>query len=300
MSPPKGMDRRFPNDNSEPMHGKGSSKAALRKGPETLIPSQTEMEGVYALWDSLDRFPAEKTDEALVHLAKGLRKLLKADNVKWHAAVRVLPAKRDPLSGWRLRAHYDLVPHPPAYQKLTATIYKGRDRLDPGFLIGLATLAVIAGSGKFRLHRMRDGFIPFAEFRKSEHYRLHYTELGIGDRMWLSFPLNKDTESVFLIDRGPSAPRFSEKEAFLAETCIRGIRGFHRQLFLSRGLLIGETPLSPVSRRIVGKLLTGMSEKEIALSVGQSVSTTHNYIKSIYSQFGVNSRAALMAVWLGA
>jgi len=272
---------------------------SVRSGPTSAL-SHRDMEHVHTLWETLDRFPPEKTDEALVHLATGLKKLLKADNVKWHAAVRVLPAKRDPFSGWRMRAYYDLVPHPPEYQKLTAAIYKGRDHLSPDFLIGLATPAVIAGSGKFRIHRMRDGFIPYQEFRKSEHYRLHYTELDIADRMWISFPLNKDTESVFLIDRGSAAPLFTKRDALLAEHIIRGIRRFHRQLFLSRGLLIGETPLSPVVRKVMEKLLTGASEKEIALALDQGPGTTHKYITTIYERFNVRSRAALMALWLGA
>jgi DNA-binding CsgD family transcriptional regulator len=55
-----------------------------------------------------------------------------------------------------------------------------------------------------------------------------------------------------------------------------------------------------MGRRIVGKLLTGLSEKEIAASLNQSVSTTHKHITTIYARFGVNGRAALMALWLGA
>lgn len=258
------------------------------------------METVHDLWEKLDQFPAGRTDDALVFLAQSLRKIFRADNIKWHAAVRVLPGKKDLFSGWRVRAHYDLVPHSAAYQKFTAAFYKGRESFDPDFLVGLATTAVIAGSGKFRVHRMRDGFIPYAEFRRSEHYHLHYTALGIEDRMWLSFPLNKDTESVFLIDRGFSAPHFSKRDAVLAGHIVRGIRGFHRQLFLSHGLLIGETQLSPVSRRIVGKLLTGLSEKEIAQALRQDVRTTHKYITTIYERFGVKGRAGLMALWLGA
>ncbi len=285
-------------DAEQPAAGRKGTKPA-RPGRAPAL-SHRDMEHVHTLWEALDRFPAEKNDQALVYLAMALKKLLKADNVKWHAVVRVLPARRDPFSGWRMRAYYDLVPHPPAYQELTAAVYKGRDHLDPDFLIGLATPAVIAGSGKFRVHRMRDGFIPFSKFRKSEHFRLHYTELGIEDRMWLSFPLNKDTESVFLIDRGTSTPHFTKKDALLAGHIVRGIRRFHRQLFLSRGLLIGETPLSPVARKIVEKLLTGASEKEIAISMDQGVRTTHKYITTIYERFGVKSRAALMALWLGA
>jgi len=257
---------------------------------------------VYRIWDELDRFPAAQQDSALNRLALQLKKVLGADNVKWLAAVRVLQgrkARKDPLQGWRLRASYSLVPDPAKYQKLVAWIYQQNAKPDPDFQIGLASQALIAAAGTFQVHRMRDGWIPFREFRKSEHFRVHYTELGITDRIWISFPLNADTESIFLIDRSRSAPSFSKREALLAGTILRGIRGFHRRLFLSHGVHIGEKPLSPVFQRIVQRMLTGMSEKEIALSMNQSVSTTHKYIRTIYQRFGVNGRAALMSLWLG-
>lgn len=264
--------------------------------------AREERIAVDTLLDELDAFPAEKTDEALVYLARGMKKLLRADNVKWLAAVRVsrgAVARLDPLLGWRLRASYDLVPDPPEYQKLIAWWFQRGNEIEPNFQIGMATHASIAGAGKFRVNRLRDGWIPYAAFRKTEHYRLHYTELGITDRMWISFPLNADTESILLADRTTTTPHFSMRDANLAGEISRGIRGFHRRLFLSRGLHIGKTSLSPVTRRILQKLLTGLSEKEIALCLGQSVSTTHKYISTIYERFGVNGRAALMALWLG-
>ncbi|MGH8048276.1 MAG: LuxR C-terminal-related transcriptional regulator [Chthoniobacterales bacterium] len=260
------------------------------------------MEKVYELWDELDRFPAGETDAALRHLALRLKELLRADNVKWMAAVRVLQgaqAKKDPLFGWRLRASYDLVPDPEHYTRLIAPMYHRNNRLDPSFLIGLATHAIVAGAGKFRVHRMRDGWIPFREFSRSEHYRLHYTELGITDRMWISFPLNANVESVFLIDTTHRSRRFDKKDALLVGTILRGMRGIHRRLVLNHGLLIAETPLSPVFQRIVQKLLSGLSEKEIAAAMHQNDATIHKYVSQIYRRFGVNSRAALMALWLG-
>jgi DNA-binding NarL/FixJ family response regulator len=84
----------------------------------------------------------------------------------------------------------------------------------------------------------------------------------------------------------------------LAATILRGIRGFHRRLFMERALLIGDKPLNPVTRRVLQKLLTGISEKEIAESLGQTVPTTHKYVKTIYERFGVNARAALMSLCL--
>jgi DNA-binding CsgD family transcriptional regulator len=263
--------------------------------------SLREMDEVYRLWDDLHAFPAGNTDEALAHLATGMAKLFRADNVRWLAAVRVFKgahARRDGLLGWRARAIYSLIPDPPSYDELIAWWFQRHNKIDPDFQIGLATHANIAGAGTFRVHQLRDGWIPFDEFSRSDHYRLHYTELGITDRVWVTFPLNDDAESLFLLDRN-RAPHFSKKDIATATTLLRGIRGFHRQLLLSKGLTIADAPLSPTARRIVSKLLTGMSEKEIAASMGQSVNTTHKYIKAIYGQFGVQSRAALMSLWLG-
>lgn len=284
-----------------------SKASALRKGrpviPKVLpsVKSGATMEVVYGLWDELDQFPADASDQALAHLAQSLRILLRADNVKWIGAVRVLPgslAKRDILKGWRLQGSYDLVPDPEEYRKLLQCMFQ-KNPPGPDFQIGLATHAIIANMGTFQVHRMRDGWIPFREFSRSEHYQVHYTSLGITARMWISFPLNANAESIFLLDRWGAQPHFSKHNATLAGTILRGIRGFHRRLFLDRGLFIGEKPLSPTFRRIVQKLLTGLSEKEIALSMNQGPTTTHKYVKTIYERFGVHGRAELMALWLG-
>ncbi len=269
--------------------------------PDSIPPSLRD--SVYNLKDEVEAFPAEKADEALAHLAKGIAKLLDADNVQWLAAVRVhrgVDVKKDPLLGWRLRASYHLVPDPEEYQKLIAWWFQRNNEIEPDFHIGLATHANIAGAGKFRVFRMRDGWIPFARFRKTEHFRLHYTELGITDRMWVSLPLNVDTESILLIDRKSPKSNFTKRDAALAGDISRGLRSFQRLLFITRGLHIGETPLSPTSRRVLKKLLTGMTEKQIALALDQPTSTTHKYVQSIYERFGVNGRASLMALCLGA
>jgi DNA-binding CsgD family transcriptional regulator len=260
------------------------------------------MEAIYLLWEQMDRFPAGETDRALLHLARNLKKLLNASNVKWMAAVRIIrgaKAKKDALLGWRMRGRYSLIPISEKYQKLIESMFQ-RDKVDSISRVGITSNVLMQGAGKIQVHRLRDGWVPFREFERSEHFRIHYTDLGITDRIWVSIPLNADTESIFLIDRSRNEPRFTKREAFLAAAVLRGISGFHRRLFLSRGLLIGDKSLSPVFQRIVQKLLTGMSEREIAVAMDQSISTTHKYIQTIYQRFGVNGRAALMSIWLGA
>jgi len=53
--------------------------------------------------------------------------------------------------------------------------------------------------------------------------------------------------------------------------------------------------LSPAQKRVFDRLLTGLSEKEIAVVMGISHHTVHNHVREIYSRLGVKSRAELMA-----
>ncbi len=52
-------------------------------------------------------------------------------------------------------------------------------------------------------------------------------------------------------------------------------------------------------REVLGGLLGGLSEKQIAAARHQSPHTTHEYVTNIYRKFGISNRAALMSIWLG-
>ena len=81
---------------------------------------------------------------------------------------------------------------------------------------------------------------------------------------------------------------------FEEEDCeaIDVFRSEHETLFAPAT----STPqLSPRERETLDLLLTGQSEKLIAASMGLSVHTTHDHVKSVYRKLGVRSRAELMA-----
>lgn len=277
------------------------------------------MQLVYDLWDELSAFPAGSTDEALIYLMHWFQKHLDVDNVIWLGCVLMLEtkaAKSDPLLGWRLRARQSFILEKESYRKLVASYFANEHygRLTPAFYrkgnrpdadvhIGMASRQNVRGAGTFRIYRMRDGWINYAKFRETEHYRLYYTEAGIADRIWITFPVSPKVESIVLLDRHPSSKRkrsnFTQEEADLAGAALRGAREFHRRLLLAHGLLANDKPLSPVERQIVRNLLTGMSEKEIADAIRLKLPTTHKYITSLYARFGVKGRAGLMALWLG-
>jgi DNA-binding CsgD family transcriptional regulator len=280
------------------------------------LPNLTEIQ---QLWDELASFPASRAEDALSHLMGWFQRHLDVDDVFWLGSLLMLEeeiAEGDPLRGWRLRARRQLQTPDEAYLKLVASYYTnehygkltsayraGKHGPETDVHIGETQQNLVAGAGKFRAHRMRDGWIDYARFRRTEHYRLYYTNLNISDRIWIAYPLNAHTESYFLLDRhhrpGSKARKnFTDRDRDLAATVLRGQREFHRRLLLSNGVLRGVKSLSPLKLRILQNLLTGHSEKEIAENLDQRGPTLRKTITEIYNEFGVKTRPALMALWL--
>jgi DNA-binding CsgD family transcriptional regulator len=277
------------------------------------------MQLIYGLWDELSAFPAGCADEALIHLMRWFQKHLDVDNVIWLGSLLMLDemaARNDPLLGWRLRVRRSFILERESYQKLVASYFANEHygRLTPAFYrkgnrpdadvhVGMASRAVVRGAGTFRVHRMRDGWIDYGKFRKTEHYRLYYEEPEIADRIWLIFPVSPTVESIILLDRYKSGkrahPHFTKEEAGIAGTALRGAREFHRRLLLQHGVYKSVKPLTPLKTRVLQGLLSGKPEKEIAASLGQKPMTMRKYVKELYVEFGVRTRPELMSLWLG-
>lgn len=253
----------------------------------------TQCEIVHALWDELSEFPVAKTDEALVHLLSAVCRMIHAGNAYWVGGLRVNPASDgDPLLGWRPRANRYLHPAPIHEEVYRAQASKwNRREMDPSYERALR------GVGTFRSYRLRRA-MP-ARWFEGPNYQIFYASRGFHDTCFVTFPLHEDCESYFAFHRVNSAKNFTMAEEKLAAYALRGIRWFHRQLVLSYGIEVAEGPLTVTQRRIVHLLLTGRSEKEIAAELRQSPHTTHSHVADIFRKFGVNSRAALTALWLG-
>lgn len=274
---------------------------------------------IYELWDDLAAFPASRTEDALVHVMRWFQKHMEVDNVIWLGSILMLDekaAKNDPLLGWRLRVRKSFVLERESYRKLVASYFANEHygRLTPAFYskgnrpdadihIGMASRQMVKKTGTFRVYRMRDGWIDFAKFRKTEHYKLYYEAPEIADRIWVGFPVSATVESLFLLDRYRSKthPRkhFTKDEADTAGTVLRGAGNLHRRLLMINGVFKGVKQLSPVKLRLLQELLTGKSEKEIARATEHKPMTLRKYVKELYAEFGVKTRPALMSLWLG-
>jgi DNA-binding CsgD family transcriptional regulator len=255
------------------------------------------LQALYGLWDALADYPASQADAALVHLMKTLAGWLRADDVLWIGAVRMMSgatARRDAQLGWRGRIVRRLHPPPPEVLRKSMQAMREQDT-DPG----LTSRAIAARAGAFRVHRLRDGFVDFGALKQTKHYRVFYREPRIVDRMWEALPVNGDAESYFVFDHIDTARRFSAADVARVTHALCAVKWFHRQILLSHGLLVAQQPLSPVQRRVLLMLLSGKSEKAVAAGLGQTPGTTHQYAVELYRKFGAKGRAGLMALWLG-
>ncbi len=263
--------------------------------PEWPIKTATSTASIHQLWDELADIPAARSDRALEHLMRTLCRWLRADDACWIGAVRMArgqAAGRDVLHGWRARATHALQ-EGPARLRLAQQAIREQE-YDPG----LSTIALVEGAGKFRVHRLRDGFVDFERFRRTRHFQTYYHDLGVSDRLFTVFPIHADAESYIYFDSHRPRRRFSRRDAALAGEVMRGLKWFHRNLMLSHGLPLAEQPLTPTQHRLLRQLLSGGSETHIAERMKLTRATTHTYITRLYRQFGVNSRAALTALWL--
>ncbi|HEY8034107.1 MAG TPA: helix-turn-helix transcriptional regulator [Methylobacter sp.] len=249
-------------------------------------------EKIHDIWDELSDFEASQSDQAVALLMKSLCNLANAWNATWGGAVRMDGEhNNDLLQGWRVSAMIQLHPvAPDPDEGLFKEILQLWDRreIDPSFLLPMRSV------GTFRTYSFRRELSP--EWFESPFYKYHYGSVGTCDAVFIGFPLNQDAESHFGFY---SRKTFTDEEVELFSYALRGIKWFHRQRMLSHGLLAAATPLTPTERRVLHLLLTGLPEKQIAEQLERSYHTTHEWIMSIYRKFGVNNRAALMALWLG-
>lgn len=255
--------------------------------------TEDNLEELHRLWDALADCEAAKPDVALDLLLSSLCELVDAQNANWIGAVRladVVPV--DPVHGWRPRYVHYL--H--AFEAVTRRAAELTRMLEAG-VVDVTAMKNVALAGRFRCNRLVDLAPP--EWFESDYYRVFYRDVGHVDVIWSGCPVSADAEVYFGLFRDGKHPPFTPGERDTVAAALRGLRWFHRQTLLSRGLLVAEAPLTAAERDVLRGLLGGRTEKQIAADLNQSPNTTHSHVGSIYRKFGVRNRAALMALWLG-
>lgn len=248
---------------------------------------------IHVLWDELADFDVTRIEEARNHLLGRTCEIIGACNATWVGAVRLgEPQPADPVKGWRPRLIRHLLPN-----SCIAELASEQARMLEAGDIDETTVVNVRGAGRFRVSRLTE-LAPEGWF-EGAYFRAFYLGAGHHDAIWAGVPINEDAESYFGFYRGLDSPPFTEAEKLVVGQALRGLRWFHRQQFLGEGLLVASAPLTPLERRVLHGLLQGKANGEIATALDQSEHTTREYVKRLLRKYGVRSRTALMALWLG-
>jgi DNA-binding CsgD family transcriptional regulator len=161
---------------------------------------------------------------------------------------------------------------------------------------------------------LRADMIPDGDWHANVHVLTHRRPTGMGDCLLsLHRATDRSTAYALLVFRTavseppPGAPpgadivaasRFSTRERLLLDTLHRGIDGIYRAEESARRVTPAAA-LPPRLRQTLEYLLTGDTERQVALKMSLSVHTVHDYVKALYSHFGVSSRGELLSKWIG-
>ncbi len=245
------------------------------------------------LWDELADFQAAQFRESRDHLLQTLCDVVDAQQADWIGVVRfATDTAKDPMQGWRPRsvsAHN----HLPDTRQVMKQAFDEMDQGEPD----ITTIRNVELAGQYRVLRLAELATP--EWFEGASYQNYYLRIGRKDSIWAGIPINDEVEIQIGLHRGPEQEPFSTGDVDIVSHAVRGLKWFYRLQMLGEGIGIATAPLTPTEHIVLGGVLQGLSEKEVAVANGQSPHTTHDHIKNIYRKYGVSSRTALMALWLG-
>jgi DNA-binding NarL/FixJ family response regulator len=131
----------------------------------------------------------------------------------------------------------------------------------------------------------------------SEHFNVMRRPAGRGESLYARFRLPDGGHVRMGIQREGRDRPFTRREVQLVNTFHESLGHLYapprQAAFVLNAMPMPELPprLQPVLRY----LLQGDAEKQVAVKLGLSRHTIHEYVKTIYRQLGVSSRAELLA-----
>lgn len=215
-------------------------------------------------------------------LMDGLCRLVDAQAWLWAAAPSLVPGQQPVYLFHQLGGFQpDQIP-----DYLAAVEHPDTGEMATSFLMELEK------TGR-HLTRRRQEFVADERFFSSPTHPL-WTKAGIGPLMLSYRPLDRGAYSAIGIYRKVEAAAFTPRESKIAHIVLSEVDWLHVD-----GLPIEESrslpTLSPRCRMVFTHLLHGRSRKEIAELLGLSVHTINDYVKTVFSHFGVRSTPALLA-----
>ncbi|MBN2161700.1 MAG: helix-turn-helix domain-containing protein [Pontiellaceae bacterium] len=146
-----------------------------------------------------------------------------------------------------------------------------------------------------------------ADFRRTGLYNESMKDFSVEDQLWMSLRCDDETTGVVFCRDTP----FSEKEQFIASLVHphiniawrnrQRLRQLEEQL---QNAINASTPIpSPFTslsirqRQIAERVASGMSNREVAATLGISPRTVSKHLEQIFAITGIHSRTLLAAQW---
>jgi DNA-binding CsgD family transcriptional regulator len=133
-------------------------------------------------------------------------------------------------------------------------------------------------------------------YRRSDFYQRYMRPIGADDVLLAVVRCGNAVLSLALC-RNPHERAFELDEiAAIQVLTTAAVQRVGSQL--TTHAQVGRHRLSPREAQTLDALLSGDSEKQVAARLEIAVSTAHDYVRSLYREFGVQSRSELMARYL--
>ena len=130
------------------------------------------------------------------------------------------------------------------------------------------------------------------------HYENVRKPLGLDHALYVKIvAASLDRQTIVMLARGEGDAPFTDRDAYLSELCLSEMAWpYTPEMDYTDPRL---EALQPRLKKVMRHLLEGDSEKQVALKLGLSPHSVHQYVKQLYAQLEVNSRGELLAQWVG-
>lgn len=144
----------------------------------------------------------------------------------------------------------------------------------------------------------RPDAVTDADWYASDHHAQVRKPLGMDHALYVKIvAASIDRQTIVMLARAEGEPAFTERDAYLCELCLSEMAWPYTPEMDYTDPRI--EALQPRLKKVMRHLLEGDSEKQVALKLGLSPHSVHQYVKQLYAQLEVNSRGELLAQWVG-
>lgn len=255
--------------------------------------SATKWRDIAWFWKGLSAFSEVQFERRLEYVADGLRALVDASHVMVVVERRIGPDDSE-LEGLAPIFSRDFGPGVQARDDIRREWMANEPHLGSDPILEMTA----RGAGVARAIPHRIALTP--EQWADAPVRRLLEQLGLEDRLGVIWPLNRDIEVVYCLDRPTGAPIYEQHDADRILAALQGLQTFTARFVLRHGLMPGQRQLDATELRAMEALLGERPEAAIAAELGVGPAEFDSLAQTIYDKLAVDDRISLVSTWMRA